>query len=108
MDRRFFLRSSAGLCLSLPFFTSLGAANKINKVPKRLCCTGVGFGFAPVLLFPKSEGLKYEQTPLLKELEAHRGSFTLFHGLDHGSNGTGGHRGVHTFLSGIHSSNFAV
>lgn len=49
--------------------------------------------------------MNYEQTPLLKELEDHRGSFTLFYGLDHGSNGTGGHRGVHTFLSGIHSRN---
>lgn len=105
MNRRNFLRGSAGICFSLPLLASLEASNINTKVPKRLCCTGIGFGFAPIFLFPKTEGLKYEKTLLLKELEDHRGDFTLFYGLDHGSNGTGGHRGVHTFLSGIHSRN---
>jgi hypothetical protein len=74
-----------------------------------MVCIGTTFGFVPKLFFPEQTGRDYAMPELLKPLEHHRENFSVFSQLDHGSNGVGGHQGVHAFLSGIlskHSKGF--
>jgi hypothetical protein len=67
-----------------------------------MVCVGNNYGFAPVLFFPKNEGKNYTTSPLLKPLEAHKNDLSIFSKLDHpGMNG--GHKGTHTFLTGVKS-----
>src|SRR5262249_36591125 len=56
-------------------------------------------GMLPEAFFPGKTGADYETTELLKPLERHRKDFTIFSHLDHDV--AGGHRAVHSFLSGI-------
>ncbi|GAB5403686.1 MAG: DUF1552 domain-containing protein [Aureliella sp.] len=56
----------------------------------------------PGAFWPKETGKGYSLTPLLRPLERHREDFTLFSGLDHDIKG--GHFAVHTFLTGVKSS----
>ncbi|AWB68867.1 hypothetical protein C2869_01010 [Saccharobesus litoralis] len=82
-------------------------ASPKNKIPapKRMVCVGTHFGFVPDLFFPNQTGLNYSLPPLLSPLAKFKDQFTVLSGLDHGENATGGHRGVHAFLSGILSKN---
>ncbi len=103
-DRRTFLKA-AGVCLALPLLESLPrlkAAGKTATAPKRMVCIGNEFGMYPGAFWPEKFGTDYELTPLLKPLEQHRRDFTLFSHLDHGVKG--GHFAVHTFLTGVKSS----
>jgi hypothetical protein len=103
-DRRTFLKA-AGVTLALPMLESLPglkAAGKAPEAPRRMVCIGNEFGMYPGAFWPEGFGADYELTPLLKPLENHRRDFTLFSHLDHGVKG--GHFAVHTFLTGVKSS----
>ena len=65
----------------------------------RLVCAGNPLGMLPDAFFPRENGADYQLPELLRPLERHRADFTVFSHLDHDV--TGGHRGVHAFLSGI-------
>ena len=65
----------------------------------RLVCVGNPLGMLPEAFFPGQTGSGYTPPPLLEPLERHRRRFSVFSHLDHGV--SGGHRGVHAFLSGI-------
>lgn len=103
MERRTFLKA-AGVCIALPALESLpGAfAKEGNSPPRRMVCVGNEFGMYPGAFWPEKVGADYEITQLLKPLESHRRDFTVFSHLDHGLKG--GHFAVHTYLTGVHSS----
>ncbi len=107
LDRRTFLRGIAGATLSLPFLDAMAIGSVASKVavPMRMVCVGMGLGFVPKLFFPKQTGRNYELPELLKPLDRHRQDFSVFSQLDHGSEGTGGHGGVHAYLTGLLSKN---
>jgi hypothetical protein len=67
-----------------------------------MVCIGNEFGMYPGAFWPKKVGPDFETTPLLKPLEKHRKDYTLFSHLDHGLKG--GHFTVHTFLTGVKST----
>lgn len=103
----------AGVLLALPILPSLprklaqasevrDGAPDISTPPKRLVCIGNEFGMYPEAFWPKSAGANYELSPLLKPLEPHKQEMTVFSNLDHGLKG--GHFAVHTFLSGVKST----
>jgi hypothetical protein len=100
LNRRTFLRGS-GVALALPLLEAMqpawGADSK--KPPMRLVCVGNPLGMLPEAFFPTKTGAGYETTELLKPLDRHRKDFTIFSHLDHDV--AGGHRAVHSFLSGI-------
>ena len=97
LNRRTFLRGIAGATLSLPFLDAmaLGSVSSTSVVPKRMVCVGMGLGFVPELFFPRETGRNYELPELLKPLARHRNDFSVFSQLDHGTEGVGGHGGVH-------------
>jgi hypothetical protein len=106
-ERRSFLKA-AGVCMALPLFettTRTRAADQPEPAgsPTRMVSIGNEFGMYPDAFWPTSPGRDYELTPLLKPLEKHRDQFTLFSHLDHGLKG--GHFAVHTFLTGVKSTN---
>lgn len=104
VHRRSFLKA-AGACIALPMLESLPGAQakgKASEPPRRMVCIGNEFGMYPGAFWPKGSGGDYEVTPLLKPLAGHRKDFTLFSHLDHGLKG--GHFAVHTFLTGVKSS----
>lgn len=107
LNRRTFLRGLAGATLSLPFLDAMavGSIARTAAVPMRMVCVGAGLGFVPQLFFPKQTGSNYELPELLKPLARHRKDFSVFSQLDHGSEGIGGHGGVHAYLTGLHSKN---
>ena len=96
-SRRSFLRG-AGVTLALPLLESTAVGASDNP-PMRLVCAGNPLGMLPESFFPDTPGADYETPELLKPLERHRNDFTVFSHLDHDV--SGGHRGVHAFLSGV-------
>ncbi len=103
-NRRTFLQA-AGVCIALPMFESLprlSAGGKSQAPPHRMVCIGNEFGMYPGAFWPKNFGTEYELTPLLKPLENQRQDLTVFSNLDHDLKG--GHFAVHTFLTGVKSS----
>ncbi|HIG28017.1 MAG TPA: DUF1552 domain-containing protein [Planctomycetes bacterium] len=110
LDRRAFLRGVGGAALALPHLNIMTAGAREAKVPMRMACVGVGFGFVPQLFFPRETGANYSMPELLRPLARHRGNFSIFSQLDHGTEGVGGHGGIHAYLSGIlakHAKGFA-
>ena len=107
LDRRTFLRGIAGATLSLPFLDAMavGSVASTVAVPMRMVCVGTGLGFVPKLFFPGQTGRSYELPELLKPLARHRNDFSVFSQLDHGTDGVGGHGGVHAYLTGLLSKN---
>ena len=100
IDRRAVLRA-AGIGLVLPMLESVGAfaLPRRRRAPaSRFVAVGVGLGLHTPALFPARSGRDYDDTPLLAPLEAFRGQYTLFSGLDH--NGRNGHPFWRTFLTG--------
>lgn len=112
MNRRYFLRA-AGVTLALPLFESLstrvlgaglgvgtksGAAIGARR-PQRIVCIGNMLGFYQPEFFPKQSGREFDLPSTLRPLAAHRDSFTLYSGLDHGVKG--GHFAIHSYLSGV-------
>ena len=75
------------------------AEDQSGPAPKRLVCIGNHLGFWPDGFFPTGEGEDYQASPTLKVIDQHRRHFTVFSHLDHGT--SGGHAGVHAFLSGV-------
>jgi hypothetical protein len=95
-----FLRGS-GVALALPLLESMRPAwgAGTTKPPMRLVCIGNPLGMLPEAFFPIKTGRDYEITEELEPIERHRKEFTIFSHLDHDV--AGGHRAVHSFLSGI-------
>ena len=67
-----------------------------------MVCIGNEFGMYPESFWPAKTGRNYKLSPLLQPLAEHQNAFTLFSHLDHGQKG--GHFAVHTFLTGVKSS----
>ena len=67
-----------------------------------MVCIGNEFGMYPESFWPAKTGRNYKLSPLLQPLAEHQDAFTLFSHLDHGQKG--GHFAVHTFLTGVKSS----
>ncbi|MGB1927881.1 MAG: DUF1552 domain-containing protein [Mariniblastus sp.] len=109
LQRRHFLKGLGGSALFLPHLDAMASTNAKksidSSVPKRMVCIGNNFGFVPQLFFPEKTGEQYDLPDLLKPLQDHKSDFTIFSHLDHGSNGQGGHSGIHAYLSGILSKN---
>ena len=99
-NRRAFLRG-AGAAIALPMLESIQPAwaKDGGKPPMRLVCVGNPLGMLPEAFFPTAAGAGYQMPELLQPLENHRRDFTVFSHLDHDV--AGGHRAVHSFLSGI-------
>lgn len=99
LNRRTLLRGT-GAAIALPMLEAMGPLRAAdNKPAMRLMCVGNPLGMLPEAFFPKSTGAGYEMTELLQPLARHRKDFTIFSHLDHDV--AGGHRAVHSFLSGI-------
>ncbi len=96
-NRRSFLRG-AGAALALPMLESTVARGAVEP-PMRLVCVGNPLGMLPDSFFPGEPGTEYTTPELLQPLERRRQDFTVFSHLDHDV--SGGHRAVHSFLSGI-------
>lgn len=107
--RRFVIQSLAG-SVALPGLVSLKAASLDADSPireskgagtgaRRFVAVGNLLGFQQKHFFPETTGKQYEETTLLKLLQANRDHMTVYRGLDHGLRG--GHFAVHTFLSGV-------
>ncbi|MGB4708179.1 MAG: DUF1552 domain-containing protein [Fuerstiella sp.] len=107
--RRFVIRTLAG-SFALPGLPSLmgksfGRDSAIQQArgagagARRFVAVGNLLGFQQKHFFPETTGSEFEQTTLLKPLEANRDQITVYRGLDHGLRG--GHFAVHTFLSGV-------
>jgi len=101
LNRRSFLKG-AGVCLALPYLeamTPLFGATPKSPNPKCFVAVGNSFGMYQPAFFPKETGAHYSFPELLSPLESLKSRFTVFSGLDHGA--TGGHFGVHSYLSGV-------
>ena len=105
LNRRKFLHGAGGAIITLPFLESIATAQPANDVPMRMLCVGNNFGFVPKLFFPTDTGADYQMPELLEPMAAYRDKFTIFSQLDHGSEGVGGHGGVHAYLSGVLAKN---
>ncbi len=109
LERRHFLKGLGGSALFLPHLDAMASTNATKSVdlsvPKRMVCIGNNFGFVPQLFFPEKTGDQYDLPDLLKPLQNHKPDFTIFSHLDHGTNGQGGHAGIHAYLTGILSKN---
>ena len=101
--RRLFLKA-AGISVAIPALESVraGGSEKSSDPPKRMVCIGNEFGMYPESFWPAKTGRNYKLSPLLQPLAEHQDAFTLFSHLDHGQKG--GHFAVHTFLTGVKSS----
>ncbi len=101
MDRRTFLQGT-GVALALPLLEAMRQplrAAAPGAAPMRMVCVANPLGMLPDSFFPAEAGPDYKTTELLKSLDKFRKEFTIFSHLDHGV--TGGHRAVHSFLSGL-------
>lgn len=101
LSRRTFLKG-AGVCLALPYLDAMTPAFakvRPSANPKRFVAVGNSFGMYPPAFFPTASGRQYDFPELLKPLQPLQSDFTIFSGLDHGL--TGGHFGVHSYLSGV-------
>jgi hypothetical protein len=101
LSRRTFLKG-AGVCLALPYLEAMTPAFakvRPSASPKRFVAVGNSFGMYPPAFFPTASGANYEFPELLAPLQPLKSDFTIFSGLDHGL--TGGHFGVHSYLSGV-------
>lgn len=111
VDRRQWLRG-AGVTLALPLLCRDLAASELRgsdqpeeTKPKRMVCVANPLGFVGEDFFPSEAGTIKEMPPLLKSLDSLRNHFSVFQNLDHGV--SGGHQGVHSFLSGIRDNESA-
>ncbi len=101
LPRRAFLKSACA-CLALPALESMVpafAATASRSGPKRFIAVGNSFGMYQPAFFPQTAGTNYATPELLQPLNGLRDRFSIFSNLDHGL--TGGHFGVHSFLSGV-------
>lgn len=102
--RRAFLKA-AGISIALPSLESMpnvSAATPAASPPMRMVCVGNEFGMYPGAFWPDEKNTNFTESQLLRPLAAHKEKMTLFSHLDHGIKG--GHFAVHTFLTGVKSS----
>ena len=110
VPRRTILRA-AGAAIALPMFDAMRpsrteaapstyrpAAGSVGVQPRMICCY-VPHGVNVFDWFPKDTGRNWAVTPTLQALADFQSEFTLFSGLGHGE-GTGGHEGADTWLTG--------
>ncbi|MFK8115594.1 MAG: DUF1552 domain-containing protein [Rubripirellula sp.] len=97
MIRRRTILHGFGVSLALPLFERDAESVETTAAPMRMVCVANPLGFVPDAFFPTQAGRDYQTTELLRPLP--RDKFTVFSHLDDGT--TGGHSGVHAFLSGI-------
>ena len=112
--RRTFLRT-AGILLALPMLETIlplggnrrGAfaveTPKNSKTARNLVCIGNLLGFYMPSFMPTKTGSDYQFPITTKALTPHRSDLTVLSGLDHGVKG--GHFAIHSFLSGVLSTN---
>ena len=105
LNRRTFLRGMGGAAMALPHLDAMAAPATKDEPPVRMVCAGLNFGFVPQLFFPETTGRNYELSQRLEPLRTLQQDFTVFSGLDHGTEAQGGHGGVHAYLSGVLSRN---
>ncbi|MEM9589250.1 MAG: DUF1552 domain-containing protein, partial [Planctomycetota bacterium] len=117
-DRRRLLRAT-GLSLTLPMLESVGEETAVATPDadppapaKRLVCVGSNLGLYRPAFYPEAsspaesstpdirQGVNsdYTPSPLLKEIDHHRGDFTVFSGLDHRAGN--GHKNWDNYLCG--------
>lgn len=109
IDRRAFVRG-CGAAIALPYLESVvtparavvGTATS-GQAPMRMVCVGLNYGLYPGDFFPSETGRGYTLPKLLQPLAGHQDDITVFSKLDHPGI-KGGHEAVHTFLSGVMSS----
>ncbi|NNE93160.1 MAG: DUF1552 domain-containing protein [Verrucomicrobiales bacterium] len=113
LDRRTFLRGTAGVSLSLPFLECMGATEKTTVAaskPVRLCAVYFPYGAATPRgkdadlnwsWMPQGEGADFQLGESLKSLEPFRDDITFLKGLSH-LNGRkmGGHDTADIWLTG--------
>ena len=86
LSRRYFLRSTAGSLIALPFLPSLDfrafSAEKSVTPPKRMVFLGFGWGVTNETWFPdvKQTGSDYSLPPGLAPLARHKSDFTVVQG----------------------------
>ncbi len=105
LNRRTVLRGTGGALMALPYLDAMAGTTTVNAVPTRMVCSGLNFGFVPRLFFPETTGSDYELPERLQPLKNLKNDFTVFSGLDHGTEAQGGHGGIHAYLSGVLSKN---
>ncbi|MDC0259456.1 DUF1552 domain-containing protein [Verrucomicrobiales bacterium] len=110
LNRRTFLRSTAGVSLSLPFLECMGAGEIAKNGPKRMCAVYFPYGAslpkndspdANWSWMPNGEGRDFTFNNSLKSLEPFQNDLTVFKGLSH-PNGRkmGGHDTADIWLTG--------
>ncbi|MGY8749833.1 MAG: DUF1552 domain-containing protein [Pirellulales bacterium] len=110
LDRRTFLRGTAGVSLSLPLLDCMGAEANVFNRPKRLCAVYFPYGAMTPRgdspdnewgWMPQGEGSDYQFNKSLKSLEPLRDQLTFLKGLSH-PNGRrmGGHDTADIWLTG--------
>ena len=105
LSRRRWLQG-VGVSLALPMFArdaeAKPQASDDAASTQRMVCVANPLGFVPQDFFPTEAGelpKGKSLPPLLRPLAAHRDRFSVLSEFDHGV--SGGHQGVHSFLSGI-------
>ncbi|MGY8640720.1 MAG: DUF1552 domain-containing protein [Verrucomicrobiales bacterium] len=110
LNRRTFLRSAAGVSLSLPFLECMDAGEIAKNSPKRMCAVYFPYGAAlpkqgspdaDWSWMPNGEGRDFTFNNSLKSLEPFQKELTVFKGLSH-PNGRkmGGHDTADIWLTG--------
>jgi len=106
ISRRTMLRG-AGAAIALPLLDSMvsaapsnfkPSANSVAVKPRMICCY-VPHGVNVFEWYPKETGANWSITPTLQPLADFKSDFTLISGLGH-QNGTGGHEGADSWLTG--------
>ena len=92
LDRRTFLRGTAGVSLSLPLLECMGADDATRTRPKRMCAVYFPYGAMTPMgnpshtkwgWMPQGEGVDYQFNQSLKSLEPLRDHLTFLKGLSH-------------------------
>jgi hypothetical protein len=105
LARRHFLRGTGAAMLGLPLLEAmmphrLAAGTAETLPPKRFVALCATLGFHGPFFFPSSAGPRYQPSPYLQRLEAHRQEFTVFSGLSHPEQqGNNGHASELTWLT---------
>jgi hypothetical protein len=105
LSRRTFLRG-AGVALALPSLDAMSplaaAVTAMGPLPKRrMLCIRYPLSLHPEYFFPTEAGRNYALSPYLEVLKDLRNHFTVFSGLSHPGQGSGGgHTAEPVFLTG--------
>jgi len=104
LDRRAFLKGTAGATLALPFLEGLGgktlAAGLKGKDPARFACFYIPGAISQYKWFPEDTGTDYTIAPSHKPLIHHRDQFSVLTGLSHIKGRISGHVHPYSWLTG--------